>query len=213
MTLLSPTKLFALALALLVGAPLASAQVPAPGSFQAGVKGGLNTAWQTGDAIDALVDETQPRLGLAAGLVGRYNVTPSFAFQLEALYSQKGVTTEDDALTSKIDYVEIPVLARVSVPLSPLLNAGAYVGPSIGIPVNDEVDYDLPNIPETDTFDPATDLGATIGVDIGSGPFFVDARYTFGLSNPYTGEIEDPEDQDELNARNQNVQFTFGYWF
>lgn len=187
---------------------LAAAFVAVPASAQAsfGLKAGLNTSFFSGD--DAA--ESSPRLGFVGGLTGRYAVTPTVAVQAEALYAQKGDVFENTSgfkEVTKLDYVEIPASVRLSVPISPLMDAGVSVGGYVGIPVKSEVHVD--GTFETD-LDAGTDYGALIGVDVGSGPFYVDARYSFGL----TEAIDyDPGLDLSPDFKNQAISLTFGYRF
>lgn len=178
----------------------ASAQIPYVGQLQYGVKAGLNAAWLSGENV-VVTDEEEPRLGIGAGVAVRYHFGPSLAVQGEALFSQKGEQCGDDC-TIQLDYIEIPVLARYAVPLSPLMTAGVYAGPSVGIPINSKVKEGDQSF---DVNDVSTDFGINVGVDIGSGPFSVDGRFNFGLTDISSDELGD--------AKNQHVQFTFGYWF
>ena len=190
-------------ISLLAALALVLAAAPASAQASVGLKAGLNTAFFSN------AEESSPRLGAVAGLAGRFAVTPTVALQGEVLYSQKGDVFDNgdfDEVT-KLDYVEIPASVRLSVPLSPLMDAGAYVGGYVGIPVRSQVDVD--GTLETD-LDVSTDYGALIGVDLGSGPFYVDARYTFGL----TEAIDyDPGLDLSPDFKNQVVSLTFGYRF
>ena len=211
------------ALALLLAAP-ASAQA------QIGVKAGLNVANFVGDDADG----SEARLGFVGGLTSRFDLTPSVAFQLEALYSQKGELLNSDSIVdpddggllypnrsfdvdTRLDYIEIPASLRFGVPLSPLLDAGVSVGGYVGIPISSEVSADgdapddiLDDI-ELDDVEANTDYGVLIGIDVGSGPFFVDARYTLGLTE--VTEFEPIFRDRDLDRKNSVVQLTLGYRF
>lgn len=194
---------------LLLALATAFAAVPASAQASFGLKAGLNTTFASGDGADG----SKARLGFVGGAVVRYDVTPTVGLQVEGLYSQKGFNEVDGFVDEdiRLDYVEIPVLLRLGVPLSPLMDAGVTVGPSIGIPIRgkDQFDDGLEN-----ELDLQTDLGVAVGLDVGSGPFFVDARYTAGLR-----DVLDEADPivDDLPGngqfRNQAVTFTFGYRF
>ncbi len=189
---------------LALGAALLAAPVQAQATI--GVKAGLNTSFFSGD--DAT--NSDPRLGFVGGLTGRYALNPSVALQLEALYSQKGDVAENTGgfeETTKLDYVEIPASVRLSVPLSPLLDAGVSVGGYVGIPVKSEVDVEGDFATDLDA---NTDYGALLGVDLGSGPFYVDARYSLGLAEAVD---YDPGLDLAPDFKNQVVTFTFGYRF
>ena len=204
---------------------LGSLAAPAGAQASVGLKAGLNTSFFSGD--DA--NDSGARLGFVGGLTTRYAVNPAVAVQLEALYSQKGESLDGDVLDpgrdytidTRISYLEVPVSLRFGVPLSPLLDAGVSVGGYVGIPVSSEVsaDGDVPRGIQDDIDDldveANTDYGALIGVDLGSGPFFVDARYTLGLADvtdfdPVFGE---GTSGDGLDRKNQVVSFTLGYRF
>lgn len=194
------TPLLLAALALGLAAPVASAQP----TF--GLKAGLNTAFFSGD--DAV--NSDPRLGFVGGITSQFPLTPSVAIQLEALYSQKGETYENmsglDEVT-KLAYLEIPASVRLSVPLGDLLEGGVTLGGYLGVPLSSEVEVDGEDASDLDA---NLDFGPLVGVDIGSGPVYVDARYTFGL----TDAIEfDPVRGSDLDLKNQVVSLTFGYRF
>ena len=205
---------------------LAAVLLAAPASAQAqiGVKAGLNVANFVGDDAEG----SEARLGFVGGLTGRFDITPSVAFQLEALYSQKGEVLDGDLLDpgrdyqidTRLDYIEIPASLRFGVPLSPLLDAGVSVGGYVGIPVSSEISVDgdaprdlLDDI-AADDVDANTDYGVLIGVDVGSGPFFVDARYSLGLAEAIDFDPVFGGGRGEgLDRKNSVVQLTLGYRF
>ena len=190
---------------LLLSLALLSA-LPATAQASFAVKGGLNTTFFSGD--DAV--ESDPRLGAVGGLAVRYPVTPTVSVQVEALYSQKGDQFENDfgfTEATRLSYVEVPAMVRLGVPLSPLLDAGVVVGGYAGFPVQAEVTIDGDFEGDLDA---GTDYGALVGVDVGSGPFFVEGRYTLGLTDAVDF---DPAFEFAPDFRNQAVSFTVGYRF
>lgn len=181
--------------------------VPASAQVTLGLRGGLNTAFFTGrDAAG-----TDPRLGAVGGAFVRYDATPRVGIQVEALYSQEGA--EDDVIgqegTYTFDYIDIPVLVRLGVPVSRFADAGIYAGPSIGIPIRDDF-VDIDGFEEEQGA--ATDLGLTIGADYWAGPFGVDLRYTAGLTDAFDDEI-DGEFVGPLDIRNGAFTVTLGLRF
>lgn len=195
MRLLSLTALAALLLA-----------APASAQVAIGVKAGLNVATLSGDGTAGL----DPRLGFAGGLQARFDLTPAVGLQVEALYSQKGAEDSEgiDDGTYQFDYIEIPVLARVALPVSRLADAGIYAGPSFGIPVGgrfdsaelDELDIDYDG-------DLATDIGVAVGADYYGGPVGIDLRYTFGVTDTFEDGV------GLANARNGAFTVSLGYRF
>jgi hypothetical protein len=78
-----------------------------------GIIGGANLATLTdfGNASN--------RIGFAGGLMAVLPVSPSFAIQPELMFTMKGATSKllgASAPTTKIDYIELPVLARFEIP-------------------------------------------------------------------------------------------------
>lgn len=185
---------------------LASLAAPASAQASVGLKAGLNTSFFSGD--DA--NDSGARLGFVGGLTTRYAVNPSVAVQLEALYSQKGESYENRAgldENTRLDYIEIPASVRFGVPLSPLLDAGVSLGGYVGIPLSGRIEVD--GVRATDP-EINTDYGALIGVDVGSGPVYVEGRYSLGLADAIDF---DPVLGGDLDKKNQVVSFTLGYRF
>lgn len=187
-----------LALALLVIAP-ASAQ------SQFHVKGGLNTAFFSGDESDG----TEPRLGAIGGAGLRFNATPSLGVQVEALYSQEGARESDGSGSYTLDYLDIPILLRAGIPVSRFADAGLYAGAQIGIPLRSEFkdEFGITSDEETNT-----DIGLAIGGDYWSGPVGVDVRYVYGLTDTFSDEIAGVP-VNPIDIRNQTFTVTLGYRF
>ena len=191
-----------LLLAALVAAPsLAHAQV----SF--GLKGGLNTSFFSGPSAEG----TDPALGAVGGAVVRFDANPGFGIGAEALYSQKGARDEFLDETYDFDYLEVPVYARLAVPVGQTLDGGVQIGGYVGIPLRSggtdvQGDFDV---------DANTDCGALVGFDLGSGSYYVEGRYSLGL-----GQVTDDEtlftDLPEglvPDLKNQTISLTFGVRF
>ncbi len=172
---MSPRTLFAAAvLALPALAPAAQAQT----TF--GLRAGLNVSDLTGD--DALLGDTDPRLGFSGGVFANVPVGRSGLYvQPEVLYSMKGVTDgasgSDDEI--QLDYVEVPLLLGFATPVTDSgLMVGGYAGPAIAFKVRERPDAGV------DLFE-STDVGAAFGVTVGAGAFGVDGRYTLGLTDAF----------------------------
>ena len=152
-----------------------------------GVRVGLNLANLSGNDPSDL-GETDARAGLVVGLFGVVPLTQSIALQPEVLYSQQGAKLEDgsDEATIKLDYLQVPVLARFRLGMSPSAPVHALFGPSFGFRTNAEVDVNGETIDDNDEFEDETesfDIGLVAGVAVNAGPAVVDARYTWGLRN------------------------------
>ncbi len=180
---MSPRTLLAAAvLALPALAPAAQAQT----TF--GLTAGLNVATLSGDDAP---DGLDPRLGFSGGVFANVPIGYSGAFvQPEVRYSMKGAADGSDDSNSDatlaIDYIEVPVLLGYATPVTQSgLMLGAYAGPSVGFKVRESLDVNSgvgSGSIDSDVIK-SLDVGAAVGATVGAGPFGIDARYTFGLTN------------------------------
>jgi len=115
----------------------------------------------------------------------------------------------------KLDYINIPVLAKYYFNESLSLHAG----PQIGFLISAEEEYEYSesgggqSVSESETIDAkdfysSIDLGLALGAEyeLDMGVFF-GARYTLGLSN-----IIDTE-EDDFSVQNNVIQVSVGYKF
>lgn len=193
-----------------------------------GVKGGVNFSSIGGDKTDGLDGLTGFHIG---GLV-EIPVTERFSVQPEVLYSAQGAKREikesfgDVSFTTtgktKLDYINIPIIAKYYVIDGLAIEAGPQIG--FMVSANAESKLDLsgidPSIAEliedgfqsgdidisdqTKGLDFGLALGASYRLNMG---VFFGARYNFGLSNI--------NDVDGSNVKNQNnvFQISAGYSF
>jgi len=89
-----------------------------------------------------------------------------------------------------IDYIEIPVLAKVNLPIVNRVFPSLYVGPYIGFPVSQDFEVDDGDEQLEDDFpdDPfSTDYGLVIGTDVdftfAGKALTLSGRYDLGLAN------------------------------
>jgi hypothetical protein len=104
-------------LSLLVAPTMARAQ----GGF--GIKGGLSYGTATNNGVDP--GATQ-RSGFAIGLGA--NTGGVVGFGIEGLYAQRGFTSSVGANSRKLDYIDVPIYLRVSIPV-PIISPFVYAGP------------------------------------------------------------------------------------
>jgi hypothetical protein len=188
----------ALAVALLVSAGTASAQT----SF--GVKAGLNLAnLSISEADDTF--EPENRTGFVAGVFVTMRGGGIFAFQPEALISMQGAKFTDgtDSGTAKIDYFQVPLLARIGPS-----NVGIVVGPSFGYRIKAKLSG-AGLSPEDEDFSDQIkrmDVGLVAGITGDIGRLVLDGRYTWGLTN-----IEEEATADK--TKNKVISLTIGLRF
>ncbi len=152
---------------------------------QIGIKAGYVSSTLTGDDV---VDAGR-RPGFAAGGFLNFGLSPlPLSIQVEALYVMKGADEEDVeegtiiSTEKKSTYLEIPVLAKLTVLALPGLKLQVFGGPSLGILLSAKVKQT--GLPEMDVKDNAksTDLGLVVGVALGISRIHFDARFITSMS-------------------------------
>lgn len=194
-------KLLTISTALLFAAVFTFAdQAKAQSPLNFGVKGGVNFSTLSGPD-----DSPDSRTGLMAGIVVDISV-PALPLGVETglYYSQKGFEEEFDEFTfsTKLDYLEIPVLAKLNVgppgPVSPYIIAGPY----FAFNVNSEIEMEGITVDISDAMN-TTDFGgvAGVGADISLGltTLNLQARYSFGFTSVFDSDSEFFDDDDFKN--------------
>lgn len=172
-----------------------------------GVKGGVNFATITGNDFDSPDSRTSFHLGL----ITEFPMNDMFSIQAEALYSGQGFKgnfkgTDGDKVEYKLDYISIPVLAKLYI----TKGFSVEVGPQFSFKINDEFDFNpnseggAINLDKTSyaakDFEVAVGAGLTFQTEMG---LFASGRYNYGL----TDIIEN------VNAKNSVFQVSVGYKF
>ncbi|REL38835.1 PorT family protein [Rhodohalobacter sp. SW132] len=186
-------------------------QVNAQSPIDFGVKGGLNFATLSSD------DDVDSRSGFHAGLVLDFSL-PMLPLGVESglYYTQKGAefTEEGITITGKLDYIEIPVLAKISVgppgPFSPHIVAGPYAAYNI----NSELEASSGSASFSEDFSNETtdlDFGGIVGVgadfNFGITKLNVSARYSFGFSNINDTEFEVDDEKNRVFMISAGIMF------
>ena len=181
-----------------------------------GVKAGLNLASISRDDTEDLDGRTSFHIG---GVV-EIKITDKFSFQPELLYSAQGAKStyedqfEKDEITIKLDYINLPLMAKYYVAEGFSIEAG----PQIGFLMNSEADYDYIDKEDSEFSESGSldlkdvtkdiDFGFNFGVGykMENGLNF-GARYNLGLSN-----INDDPDYSDKN-QNSVIQISVGFFF
>jgi hypothetical protein len=193
----------------------AQAAAPVAPRFRFGITAGLNFANMSE------LDDSDMRTGFIIGghLVMPFG--PTFAFQPEVLYSQKGAkgTTVDEESGEEIDielkhdYVEIPLLLRMTiVPASGGVRPYLLLGPSIGLSMSCEIEgeangvsvgIDCDELVEPSSVDVGAALGGGIEFPVGTRAMSLGVRYTLGLSEVF----------EEDESKNRVLAILAGFTF
>jgi hypothetical protein len=181
-------RLFA-AVLVLVAAGLVPESAAAQG-VSAGLKGGalFSSIPKFGDRLDdeGLGDlfDVGERIGFTGGGFLTLSLLPGFAIQPEVLFVQKGSTLSIAGFdtTLALDYIDIPVLARLSVG-----GGGAKVyffgGPSFNFNVSAEADNEGDFEDDLAENIEKSEIGAVVGLGVEIGKFLVEGRWIEGLTN------------------------------
>lgn len=168
-----------------------------------GAKAGVNFATITGDDVDSFSSRTAFHLGFVAEI----GITEKFSFQPELLYSAQGSDYSDDFFegTVKVDYLNLPLMAKFYVAEGFSLEAGPQVGFLLSAKdVYDGGEDDWSDI--TKGIDFGLNLG--VGYKLESGLNF-GARYNIGLSDVN----DDPDSLGDSAYKNSVIQAYVGFFF
>jgi opacity protein-like surface antigen len=192
-------RVLSLAIALMVVVPAAAMAQMSPVS--AGIKGGINSATLSSDE-DA--DLKQLLSGVGGVFIGR-DISPNFGLQLEGLFSMRGAGFKDvDDAKINLQYIDVPVLARVGSPSNNGTRFFAFTGPQASLKVKSEIE--LFGVTESlDDDVKSFDFGWVVGAGVDMQRFTLDARYTLGLMN-----IDDTGDD---TIKNRTFSVMLGYRF
>jgi hypothetical protein len=189
-----------LLLIVLVGVafPAMSSSTAHGGALEAGVKIGINGAGIYGEGTD----EWGGKSGICLGGLVAYKVNRFFGVQGELMYSQKGArienTSRDEPTTLKVDYIEIPIFAKLSnisggmmccIPLPEGRRTSLYLGPALGLKIASSIETETGGSSDADVDAKTLDIGLALGVSFGYGSenlsVFADFRFTAGLMPVY----------------------------
>ncbi len=159
-----------------------------------GAKVGVNFANLNGSDAGS----TSSRTGLVIGAYANIGVADIISIQPEVLYSMKGASQSLSVggstytATVKLNYLDIPVLLKVNVPLSggSSIRPSLFAGPSLGILLSSKTKVEGGGVSqESDTKSDtkSTDFGIVVGAGLGFGfaghEAGIDARYQQGLTS------------------------------
>lgn len=166
-----------------------------------GVRLGANYSGISGDDIDNL----DRIYGFHAGITSRFIVTPDsfLTIQPEILYSQKGAENEDSNFELRLDYIDVPVLARINA--GPIYFEG---GPQLSVRIRDELTADRDDFITRDELLRRTSFGYAAGVG------FSATRLGLSIGVRYNGEISQLNNNDDIpNIRSDLFMLTVSYLF
>jgi hypothetical protein len=192
-----------------------SSSASAQGLAGYGFKVGLNMANLSGDDV---IEGTDSKMGFCLGGFVTYSLNEMIALQPEVLYTMKGAKWEEEVfgetleVTWTLDYLEIPILAKVVIPTQGTVKPNLFVGPALGINLRGKAKAEIAGESEEGDIEDmkSTDFGLVFGAGIDFGlphsAITVDGRYVMGLST-----IDDSE--EKADVKNGVITFMIGYSF
>ena len=182
------------------------------GAFAQHAVGSFNLQPKIGVSIANLTDmkDSDPRVGLVAGVEGEYQVSDIFSISAGALYSMQGAKSTVSALgqsataTTKLDYINVPIMANVYVVKGLAVKLGIQPGFKVSSTV--KTDTSTPFGTGTGSHDikaQSVDFSIPVGVSYEYSNFQLDARYNLGLTKVF----ENGKDKNSV------FQITLGYKF
>ncbi len=185
-----------------------------------GLRGGVNFSCITGDNVDSF----DARTCFHIGAVLEVPISDKFSFQPEVQYSCQGADYEEEFFeesvfrskslvtyegTVKLDYINVPLMAKYYVAEGLSLEAG----PQAGFLLSAKDEFESPgDSGEEDIKDSLKgfDFGVNVGVGYKlEGGLNFGARYNFGL----TDANDDTTRLDNSSYKNGVLQISLGYFF
>lgn len=205
------------------------------GTFTIAPKVGMNIAnltdmsFEFGNKMMKL--SPKPRIGLAVGVEGEYQISELFSLSAGVMYSMQGLKySEKIAIpvvgeqsleaTGKLDYINIPIMANVYV----LKGLAVKLGIQPGFNIASKLSMDMKgamsggNEEDPDIKDAiqSVDISIPIGVSYEYANVVFDARYNWGLSNVFTDKRTRTILDDFIpgkKSKNSVFQISVGYKF
>ncbi|RKZ30401.1 hypothetical protein DRQ36_05655 [bacterium] len=175
-----------------------------------GAKAGVNMANVAGEDVE----NNSMKIAFNVGAMADISLNSLLAIHPEILYSMKGCKFDNSGIESVIslDYVEIPVLLKVTPMKGESFMLGVYAGPYMGIKIAEKLTIDGDEYETEEDSYKSTDFGLTFGVggDIPMpvGKLSITGGYSMGL----VGVNDPPEGVDVSDVKNTNIFVALGLY-
>lgn len=192
---------------------IAAVMLASVGAYAQHAVGSFTLQPKVGVSIANLTDsKADSRVGFVGGVEGEYQVTDLFSISAGLLYSMQGAKSDSKSSTfkskvtgtTKLDYINIPIMANVYV----VKGFAVKLGIQPGFKVNSERKTDLKTpllnvVGSTETEAKSFDFSLPVGISYEYANFQLDARYNFGLTKAF----------NNIDSKNSVFQITLGYKF
>lgn len=174
--------------------------------------GSFNLQPKVGVSIANLTElkDTDPRVGVVAGVEGEYQASDIISVSAGVLYSMQGYKYEYNSgiqnykSTNKLDYINVPIMANVYVTKGLAVKLGVQPGFKVSGSKNSELNTIFGSFGGThDVKAKSVDFSIPVGLSYEYNNFQLDARYNWGLTKAF----------ENGKAKNSVFQITLGYKF
>jgi hypothetical protein len=204
------------------------AQLP----FKIGARVGVNFANASYSPDLASGIEKSGVTGFKFGALAELGFIPMLALQIEPMYVQggseisgplfsNGFQLVNGKITSKLSYLEIPILLKLKIPIPGAVKPYAFAGPNIMFLLSSKETDEASGYPSeesdqkdyTSSTNFALDFGAGVGFDIAPLiTLIIDARYSLGLSNLLNDKGKQLFNSDQ-SIKTTGIQIVTGVMF
>ncbi|WP_455097686.1 porin family protein [Prevotella jejuni] len=166
--------------------------------------GSFNLQPKVGVSIANLTElkDTDPRIGVVAGVEGEYQASDIISVSAGVLYSMQGakgnIGNSNDA-TNRLDYINVPIIANVYV----VKGLAVKLGVQPGFNVSNKIKKNNLNAVDNSIKAQSVDVSIPVGLSYEYSNFQLDARYNWGVSKALKWS----------DAKNSVFQITLGYKF
>lgn len=189
--------------------PPPAAESPPSQPLRVGIRAGFNFATWAGDNVNESAAES--RVGVAIGGYATFALSSSLSLQPELYYSMEGTKTKESfgSATFSMDYIRVPLLVRVNLPVNSQIGVHVVGGPNIGVLLNAEVEEGGQQLDFKDNasaIDFGLSVGAGVDIPLQAGGLNFEARYMLGLTS-----VDDTSDDADIS--NRVFSLLAGYYF
>jgi opacity protein-like surface antigen len=148
------------------------------------------------------------RAAFGLGVVVDRQLMDNLDLHMEPMYLQKGAKVSETGFSAsfKVNYFELPVMIRYSVPLDLPVMPYAMAGPSVGLLAKakyDSGENEQDATDETRKIDFSAGFGAGVQIPEGNRMLFAEVRYLLGFVNINN-------QSDESTVKNRGLQILVG---
>lgn len=153
-------------------------------------------------------EEYSGRAGFGFGVVVDRQLMENLDLHMEAMYLQKGAKVGETGFSAafKVNYFELPVMLRYTLPVDLSLAPYVMAGPSVGLLTKAKYDWDEGEqdaTGETRKIDFSAGFGAGVKIPEGKRTLFAEVRYLLGFVNINN-------QSDESSVKNRGLQILAG---